>query len=121
MNLDRSRDDVNDKSERKYFRCGDPNHLIRECPKPPKDKNQRAFIGGSWSDNGEEDDEKAKDEMCLVAQASNEVKIDDPNITMKEYIRLEKEKARRRGPREGNIDEYWWRIYKSGNLEVLES
>ncbi|GKA90404.1 hypothetical protein Tco_0812274 [Tanacetum coccineum] len=24
-------------------------------------------------------------------------------------------------PREGNIDEYWWRIYKSGNLEVLES
>ncbi|GKE11075.1 hypothetical protein Tco_1414626 [Tanacetum coccineum] len=24
-------------------------------------------------------------------------------------------------PREGNIDEYWWRIYKFGNLEVLES
>ncbi|GJR87258.1 hypothetical protein Tco_0211269 [Tanacetum coccineum] len=24
-------------------------------------------------------------------------------------------------PREGNIDEYWWRIYKSGNLKVLES
>ncbi|GKC95251.1 hypothetical protein Tco_1160693 [Tanacetum coccineum] len=24
-------------------------------------------------------------------------------------------------PRERNIDEYWWRIYKSGNLEVLES
>ncbi|GJS29552.1 hypothetical protein Tco_0490172 [Tanacetum coccineum] len=23
--------------------------------------------------------------------------------------------------REGNIDEYWWRIYKSGNLKVLES
>ncbi|GJR05143.1 hypothetical protein Tco_0528127, partial [Tanacetum coccineum] len=28
---------------------------------------------GSWSDSGEEDDEKVKDEMCLVAQASNEV------------------------------------------------
>ncbi|GKF69377.1 hypothetical protein Tco_0202434, partial [Tanacetum coccineum] len=27
----------------------DPNHLIGECPKPPKDKNQRAFVGGSWS------------------------------------------------------------------------
>ncbi|GJT22726.1 putative reverse transcriptase domain-containing protein [Tanacetum coccineum] len=26
-----------------------------------------------------------------------------------------------RGPRERNIDEYWWRIYKSGDLEVLES
>ncbi|GJU14880.1 hypothetical protein Tco_1142846 [Tanacetum coccineum] len=37
------------------------------------DKNQRAFVGGSWSDSGEEDDEKVKDETCLVAQASNEV------------------------------------------------
>ncbi|GJX53630.1 hypothetical protein Tco_0588170 [Tanacetum coccineum] len=26
-----------------------------------------------------------------------------------------------RRPRERNIDEYWWRIYESGNLEVLES
>ncbi|GJW69471.1 retrovirus-related pol polyprotein from transposon TNT 1-94 [Tanacetum coccineum] len=40
----RSRDDKNGKSDRKCFRCGDPNHLIGECPKPPKDKNQRAFI-----------------------------------------------------------------------------
>ncbi|GJT60563.1 retrovirus-related pol polyprotein from transposon TNT 1-94 [Tanacetum coccineum] len=69
----RSRDDKNGKSDRKCFRCGDPNHLIGECPKPPKDKNQRAFVGGSWSDSGEEDDEKAKDETCLVAQASNEL------------------------------------------------
>ncbi|GJU41065.1 zf-CCHC domain-containing protein [Tanacetum coccineum] len=30
----RSRDDKNGKSERKCFRCGDPNHLIGECPKP---------------------------------------------------------------------------------------
>ncbi|GJZ08540.1 retrovirus-related pol polyprotein from transposon TNT 1-94, partial [Tanacetum coccineum] len=54
----RSRDDKNGKSDRKCFRRGDPNHLIGECPKPPKDKNQRAFVGGSWSDSGEEDDEK---------------------------------------------------------------
>ncbi|GJR59247.1 alpha/beta hydrolases superfamily protein [Tanacetum coccineum] len=63
----RSRDDKNDKSDRKCFRCGYPNHLIGECPKPPKDKNQRAFFRGSWSDNGEEDDEKTKDETCLIA------------------------------------------------------
>nr|GEZ21461.1 copia protein [Tanacetum cinerariifolium] len=69
----RSHDDKNGKSDRKSFRCGDPNHLIGECPKPPKDKNQRAFIRGSWSDSGEEDDEKVKDEMCLVAHASSEV------------------------------------------------
>ncbi|GJW12859.1 retrovirus-related pol polyprotein from transposon TNT 1-94 [Tanacetum coccineum] len=68
----RSRDDKNGKSDRKCFRCGDPNHLIGECPKPPKDKNQRAFVGGSWSDSGEEDDEKVKDETCLVAHASSE-------------------------------------------------
>ncbi|GKA39415.1 zf-CCHC domain-containing protein [Tanacetum coccineum] len=65
----RSRDDKNGKSDRKCFRCGDLNHLIRECPKPPKDKNQRAFVGGSWNDSGEEDDEKVKDETCLVDQA----------------------------------------------------
>ncbi|GJV40122.1 hypothetical protein Tco_1418562 [Tanacetum coccineum] len=117
--------------------------------------------------------------------------MDKPNITIEEYIRIEEEKARRRGkvynwetatygkiwdnedvhdlrsietefpaivfndtltskaalpceptvsirrilgngygvstscivlgPRERNIDEYWWRIYKSGDLEVLES
>nr|GFA08457.1 retrovirus-related Pol polyprotein from transposon TNT 1-94 [Tanacetum cinerariifolium] len=69
----RSRDDKNNKSDRKCFRCSDPNHLIRECPKPPKDKNQNAFIEGSWSDSGEEDDEKVKDQTCLVAHASNEV------------------------------------------------
>ncbi|GKA00639.1 zf-CCHC domain-containing protein [Tanacetum coccineum] len=69
----RSRDDKNGKSERKCFRCGDPNHLIGECPKLPRDKNQRAFIGGSWRDSGEEDDEKIQEETCLVAQAPNEV------------------------------------------------
>nr|GFA81235.1 alpha/beta hydrolases superfamily protein [Tanacetum cinerariifolium] len=68
----RSRDDKNRKSDRKCFRCGNLNNLIGECPKPPKDKNQRAFVGGSCSDSGEEDDEKAKDETCLVAQASND-------------------------------------------------
>ncbi|GKD13491.1 alpha/beta hydrolases superfamily protein, partial [Tanacetum coccineum] len=64
---------ANRKSDRKCFRCGEPNHLIGECPKPPKDKNQRAFVGGSWSDSGEEDDEKVKDETCLVAHASSEM------------------------------------------------
>nr|GEU29924.1 reverse transcriptase domain-containing protein [Tanacetum cinerariifolium] len=71
----RSRDDKNGKSDGKYFRCGDPNYLIVECPKPPKDKNQRAFVGGSWSDSGEEDDEKVNNETCLVAQASSEIRL----------------------------------------------
>ncbi|GJW07341.1 retrovirus-related pol polyprotein from transposon TNT 1-94 [Tanacetum coccineum] len=60
-------------SDRKCFRCCDLNHLIRECLKPHKDKNQRAFVGGSWSDSSEEDDEKVKNKTCLVAQASSEI------------------------------------------------
>ncbi|GJZ43107.1 alpha/beta hydrolases superfamily protein [Tanacetum coccineum] len=54
----RSRNDKNGKSERKCFRCGDPNHLIKECPKSPRSNNQIA-----------------KDETCLVAQASNEIRL----------------------------------------------
>ncbi|GJV08881.1 copia protein [Tanacetum coccineum] len=83
----RSQDDKNGKSDRKRFRCGDPNHLIGECPKPPKDKNQRVFVGGSWSDSGEEDDKKVKDETCLMAQASNEICIGvdlEPNEWIKD-------------------------------------
>ncbi|GJT47232.1 hypothetical protein Tco_0955947 [Tanacetum coccineum] len=53
--------------------CGDPNHLIGECPKSPRNNNQRAFIGGAWNDSGEYEEEKTKDETCLVAQASNEI------------------------------------------------
>ncbi|GJV36985.1 retrovirus-related pol polyprotein from transposon TNT 1-94 [Tanacetum coccineum] len=71
--LQRSRDDKNGKSERKCFRCGDSNHLIGECPKSSRNNNQRAFIGGAWSDSGEDEEEKNKDETCLVAQASNEI------------------------------------------------
>ncbi|GJW33731.1 hypothetical protein Tco_0053763 [Tanacetum coccineum] len=61
---------------KKFFkrrgRCGDPNHIIGECPKPSKDKNQRAFVRDSWSDSGKEDDEKVKDKMCLMAHTSSE-------------------------------------------------
>ncbi|GJV25044.1 retrovirus-related pol polyprotein from transposon TNT 1-94 [Tanacetum coccineum] len=40
-----------------------------------RDKNQRAFVEGSWSDSSEEDDGKVNNEMCLVAQASSEKKV----------------------------------------------
>nr|GEW31725.1 alpha/beta hydrolases superfamily protein [Tanacetum cinerariifolium] len=69
----RSRDDKNGKNDRKYFRCGDSNNLFGEYLEPPKDKNQRAFVGGSWSVSDEEDDEKVKEETCLVDQASSEI------------------------------------------------
>nr|GFB35924.1 serine/threonine protein kinase SRPK1 [Tanacetum cinerariifolium] len=68
----RGKDDKNGKSERKYCRCGDPNHLIRECPKASRNNNQRAFVGGSWSDSGKDVEEKTKDTTCLMVQTSNE-------------------------------------------------
>nr|GEU79838.1 retrovirus-related Pol polyprotein from transposon TNT 1-94 [Tanacetum cinerariifolium] len=37
-----------------------------------RDKNQRAFVGCSWSYSDEEDDEKVNNKTCLVAQASSE-------------------------------------------------
>nr|GEU40721.1 transposase, Ptta/En/Spm, transposase, Tnp1/En/Spm-like protein [Tanacetum cinerariifolium] len=62
---------------KKFFmkrgRFGDPNHLNGECLKPPIDKNQKAFVGGSWSDSSEENDEKAKDKTCIMAHAFSEV------------------------------------------------
>ncbi|GJY34405.1 hypothetical protein Tco_0418874, partial [Tanacetum coccineum] len=45
----------------------DPNHFIGECPKSSRSNNQKAFIGGAWSDSGKAEEEKAKDETCLVA------------------------------------------------------
>ncbi|GJR19438.1 zf-CCHC domain-containing protein [Tanacetum coccineum] len=69
----RNKDEKNGKDERKCFKCGDPNHLIGECPKLSKYQNQKAFVGGSWSDSDEDEEEKTKDEKCLMAKASNEV------------------------------------------------
>ncbi|GJW39146.1 alpha/beta hydrolases superfamily protein [Tanacetum coccineum] len=69
----RNRDEKNGKSERKCFRCGDQNHLIGECPKSPRNNNQRALIGGTWSDSGEDEEENTKEENCLLAQASNKI------------------------------------------------
>nr|GEU97648.1 retrotransposon protein [Tanacetum cinerariifolium] len=82
----RSRNDGYGKSERKCFRCDDPNHLIGECLKPPKNNDQRAFIRGAWSDNGEDEVEKTKDETCLVAQALDEIYL-GINLEPNEWIK----------------------------------
>ncbi|GJV38352.1 zf-CCHC domain-containing protein [Tanacetum coccineum] len=71
----RQRDEKKGKSDRKCFRCGDPNHLIGDCPKPTRNKDQKAFIGGSWSDSENDAEDKTNDETCLMAQSSNEVTL----------------------------------------------
>ncbi|GKC87978.1 putative reverse transcriptase domain-containing protein, partial [Tanacetum coccineum] len=62
---------------KKFFKrrgrfCGDPNHLVGECPKLSRYQNQKAFVEGSWSDSDEDEEEKTNDEKCLMAKASNE-------------------------------------------------
>ncbi|GJU15646.1 zf-CCHC domain-containing protein [Tanacetum coccineum] len=65
--LFRQRDDKKGKSNRKCFRCGDLNNLIGECPKPSRNKEQKAFHGGYWSDSESETDDKTNKETYLVA------------------------------------------------------
>nr|GEV00772.1 copia protein [Tanacetum cinerariifolium] len=89
----RSRDDKNRKGERKCSGCGDPNHLIGECPKSPREKNQRAFVEGSRSNSGEKDDENIKNETCLMAQTPNETSpLVDDDLDEEEAIRVTEKK-----------------------------
>ncbi|GKB92232.1 zf-CCHC domain-containing protein [Tanacetum coccineum] len=62
----RNKDNKNGKGERKCFKCGDPNHLIGKCPKLSGYQNQNAFVGGSWNDSDEDEEEKTKDEKCVL-------------------------------------------------------
>ncbi|GJS23124.1 zf-CCHC domain-containing protein [Tanacetum coccineum] len=71
----RQKDEKKGKSDCKCFRCGDPSHLIGDCPKTSRNKDQRAFIGGSWSDSENDAEDKTNDETCLMAQSSNEVTL----------------------------------------------
>ncbi|GJS75440.1 hypothetical protein Tco_0725321 [Tanacetum coccineum] len=53
---------------------------------PPKNNDQRAFIRGAWSDNGEDEVGKTKDETCLVAQAPDEICL-EVNLEPDEWIK----------------------------------
>ncbi|GKB82124.1 zf-CCHC domain-containing protein [Tanacetum coccineum] len=61
----RNKDDKNGKGERKCFKCGDPNHLVGECPKLSRYQNQKAFVGGSWSDSTKMKRRHTKDKKVI--------------------------------------------------------
>nr|GEU57457.1 copia protein [Tanacetum cinerariifolium] len=53
--------------------------------------NLKAFVGGSWSNSDEDEEEKTKDEKCLMAKASNEVyrnKLDEYGVVTRNKARL---------------------------------
>nr|GEX10607.1 hypothetical protein [Tanacetum cinerariifolium] len=52
------------------FNFGDPNHFISNCPKHSFN-DQKAFVGGCWSDNEDVDD--SKDKICLMTLDNNEI------------------------------------------------
>jgi ribosomal protein S14 len=85
----RNKDNESSKSERKCFKCGDPNHLIGKCQMMSRNQNQKAFIGGAWSDSNEDEKETTKEERCLIARTSSEVHFEteyfsDENLSLDE-------------------------------------
>nr|GEW59453.1 hypothetical protein [Tanacetum cinerariifolium] len=58
------------KEDRRCFKCDDLNYFISDCLKHSYN-DQKAFVGGCWSDSGGDDDSK-KDEICLMAHDLNE-------------------------------------------------
>ncbi|GJT70436.1 zf-CCHC domain-containing protein [Tanacetum coccineum] len=68
----RQRNEKKGKSNQKCFRCDDPTHLIGDCPKTSRNKDQKAFIRGSWSDSENDAEDKTNDKTCLMTQSSNE-------------------------------------------------
>ncbi|GKA98195.1 zf-CCHC domain-containing protein [Tanacetum coccineum] len=66
----RKRDDKKSKSNRKCFRCCDLNHLIGECPMPPRNKEQKAFVRGSRSDS----ENKAGDKTNFVSWLNHQMR-----------------------------------------------
>ncbi|GJQ90907.1 hypothetical protein Tco_0002046 [Tanacetum coccineum] len=68
------KEDKKEKEDRRFFRCGDPNHFISDYPKHSYN-DQKTFVVGCWSDSEEESKKK---EICLMTLDYNEVLFDTP-------------------------------------------
>ncbi|GJT80963.1 retrovirus-related pol polyprotein from transposon TNT 1-94 [Tanacetum coccineum] len=73
-NFRKIKEDKKEKDDRRCFKCGDPNHFICDCSKHSFN-DQKAFVVGCWSDNG---DDCKKEEICLMALNNNVVLSDTP-------------------------------------------
>ncbi|GJZ24531.1 hypothetical protein Tco_0561990 [Tanacetum coccineum] len=82
----------------------------------------RRFKGMITIYNGNDEVSK-EDEMNGISHAYQKLKGFYKGVLNlgPDYIQDAKTEEWLTRPRERNIDEYWWRIYKSGDLEVLKS
>ncbi|GJZ69367.1 zf-CCHC domain-containing protein [Tanacetum coccineum] len=84
------KEEKKEKKDRRCFKCGDLNHSISDCPKNSFN-NQKACVGGCWSESDEEDESK-RDEICLMALDNNEsdsewIRVRSNNLGNEEMIR----------------------------------
>ncbi|GJU60803.1 hypothetical protein Tco_1238569 [Tanacetum coccineum] len=93
----------------------------------------RAFVGGAWSDSDDDEEEKTKDEKCLMAKDSNEPRATSteinpsPNPTSQKYPKIlgifphnlpnTNKSIENRNIHEGRIVDQAY--YKSNNIERL--
>ncbi|GKA43484.1 hypothetical protein Tco_0736208 [Tanacetum coccineum] len=67
-------DEDSSSSDSEDEECGNPNSSsLENVSSANRQRSKAAFIGGAWSDNGEDEVGKTKDETCLVAQAPDEI------------------------------------------------
>ena len=75
-----------------------------------RDQNQKAFVGGAWSDSDEDGKEASKDEKYLIAKASNEV------LSETEYFSDEKQSLD-----EKDLDNEYNRLCKLGQKVLAKN
>ncbi|GJZ64347.1 hypothetical protein Tco_0620768 [Tanacetum coccineum] len=92
-------------------------YLITREKCDTKKEDEQSQTKRKYSNTSKFIDEQPNKRMCKAGKFEAIQYSLGPN---EEYIAIRKFLSIR-GPRERNIDEYWWRIYKSGDLEVLES
>nr|GEX43130.1 zf-CCHC domain-containing protein/UBN2 domain-containing protein [Tanacetum cinerariifolium] len=111
----RQRDEKKGKSGRNFFRCGDPNHLIGDCPKPSCNKDIKGFIGGSWSNN--ENDAKDKTTMKLVSWLNRRMR----DLLEKEILELSEKIKKLERSKEVEIAYKSCEELKSENAKLKET
>ncbi|GKA90173.1 zf-CCHC domain-containing protein [Tanacetum coccineum] len=86
------KNDKKGKSDRKCFRCADLNHLIGECPKPPRNKDQKAFVGvdnaSSFDDNSMQIEYDNLCEISLKIINKNKILKTKRELLEKEILEL---------------------------------